>query len=32
METWQAPGTHQIDYIFRSTFEGKVDVGYPAHQ
>ncbi|KAJ5129780.1 uncharacterized protein N7515_005819 [Penicillium bovifimosum] len=28
METWQAPGTHQIDYIFRSTFEGKVDVGW----
>lgn len=28
METWQAPGTRQIDYIFRSTFEGKVDVGW----
>ncbi|CAG8892272.1 unnamed protein product [Penicillium egyptiacum] len=28
METWQAPGTHQIDYIFRSTFQGKVDVGW----
>ncbi|KAF7592988.1 hypothetical protein BBP40_012147 [Aspergillus hancockii] len=28
METWQNPGTHQIDYIFRSTFEGKVDVGW----
>ncbi|CAG7975669.1 unnamed protein product [Penicillium olsonii] len=28
METWQAPGTHQIDYTFRSTFEGKVDVGW----
>ncbi|CAI7656882.1 unnamed protein product [Penicillium glandicola] len=28
METWQAPGTHQIDYIFRSSFEGKVDVGW----
>ncbi|KAJ5550480.1 hypothetical protein N7535_001578 [Penicillium sp. DV-2018c] len=28
METWQAPGTHQIDYIFHSTFEGKVDVGW----
>ncbi|KAJ5796052.1 uncharacterized protein N7518_004592 [Penicillium psychrosexuale] len=28
METWQAPGSHQIDYIFRSTFEGKVDVGW----
>ncbi|KAJ5189166.1 hypothetical protein N7472_008180 [Penicillium cf. griseofulvum] len=28
METWQVPGTNQIDYIFRSTFEGKVDVGW----
>jgi len=28
METWQVPGTKQIDYIFRSTFEGKVDVGW----
>ncbi|KAE8150058.1 hypothetical protein BDV25DRAFT_155093 [Aspergillus avenaceus] len=28
METWQEPGTQQIDYIFRSTFEGKVDVGW----
>ncbi|OQE46323.1 hypothetical protein PENCOP_c001G04476 [Penicillium coprophilum] len=28
METWQVPGTHQIDYLFRSTFEGKVDVGW----
>ncbi|KAF9890744.1 hypothetical protein FE257_005610 [Aspergillus nanangensis] len=28
METWQTPGTHQIDYIFRSSFEGKVDVGW----
>ncbi|KAB8216046.1 hypothetical protein BDV33DRAFT_179675 [Aspergillus novoparasiticus] len=28
METWQNPGTQQIDYIFRSTFEGKVDVGW----
>lgn len=28
METWQATGTRQIDYIFRSTFEGKVDVGW----
>ncbi|CAI7669515.1 unnamed protein product [Penicillium manginii] len=28
METWQVPGTRQIDYIFRSTFEGKVDVGW----
>jgi hypothetical protein len=28
METWQAPGTREIEYIFRSTFEGKVDVGW----
>ncbi|KAJ5662198.1 uncharacterized protein N7477_009814 [Penicillium maclennaniae] len=28
METWQEPGTKHIDYIFRSTFEGKVDVGW----
>lgn len=28
METWQRPGQQQIDYIFRSTFEGKVDVGW----
>ncbi|KAB8235559.1 putative fermentation associated protein (Csf1) [Aspergillus alliaceus] len=28
METWQVPGMQQIDYIFRSTFEGKVDVGW----
>lgn len=28
METWQQPGLHQIDYIFRSTFQGKVDVGW----
>ncbi|OQE26434.1 hypothetical protein PENSTE_c005G05430 [Penicillium steckii] len=28
METWQAPGDREIEYIFRSTFEGKVDVGW----
>ncbi|EAU38083.1 conserved hypothetical protein [Aspergillus terreus NIH2624] len=28
METWQTPGSRQIDYLFRSTFEGKVDVGW----
>ena len=28
METWQRPGYHQIEYLFRSTFEGKVDVGW----
>ena len=28
METWQEPGSSQIAYIFQSTFEGKVDVGW----
>jgi hypothetical protein len=28
METWQEPNTKHIDYIFRSTFEGKMDVGW----
>ncbi|KAF1345231.1 hypothetical protein BDV97DRAFT_360661 [Delphinella strobiligena] len=28
METWQAPEVHKIDYIFKSLFEGKVDVGW----
>ncbi|KAF3388330.1 Protein CSF1 [Penicillium rolfsii] len=28
METWQVAGTRQIDYIFHSSFEGKVDVGW----
>ncbi|OJJ47228.1 hypothetical protein ASPZODRAFT_132195 [Penicilliopsis zonata CBS 506.65] len=28
METWQTPGARHIDYIFQSTFEGKVDVGW----
>lgn len=28
MQTWQLPGTNHIDYIFRSSFEGKVDVGW----
>ena len=28
MQTWQAPGSNTIEYIFRSTFEGKVDVGW----
>ncbi|KAL4974792.1 hypothetical protein BDW66DRAFT_79771 [Aspergillus desertorum] len=28
METWQGPGSHQIEYLFRSSFEGKVDVGW----
>ncbi|KAL2825205.1 hypothetical protein BDW59DRAFT_146611 [Aspergillus cavernicola] len=28
METWQGPRSHQIEYLFRSSFEGKVDVGW----
>ncbi|KAH7136449.1 hypothetical protein EDB81DRAFT_79652 [Dactylonectria macrodidyma] len=28
METWQKPQVNQIDYIFKSAFEGKVEVGW----
>lgn len=28
METWQKPRGTQIDYIFKSAFEGKVEVGW----
>ncbi|KAL8692749.1 MAG: hypothetical protein Q9218_002286 [Villophora microphyllina] len=28
MRTWQAPDSNQIDYIFKSAFQGKVDVGW----
>lgn len=28
METWQAPNSNVIEHNFRSTFEGKVDVGW----
>ena len=28
METWQFPNSNQIDYIFKSSFEGKVEVGW----
>jgi len=28
MQTWQVPGSNQIDYIFKSSFEGKVEVGW----
>ncbi|RFU28563.1 hypothetical protein B7463_g7764, partial [Scytalidium lignicola] len=28
METWQVPGSNHIDYIFKSFFEGKVEVGW----
>lgn len=28
METWQTPDSNTIDYIFKSAFEGKVEVGW----
>ncbi|KAK3318552.1 hypothetical protein B0H66DRAFT_603132 [Apodospora peruviana] len=28
MQTWQIPDSRQIDYIFKSAFEGKVEVGW----
>jgi hypothetical protein len=28
MHTWQAPKSNHIDYLFRSSLEGKVDVGW----
>ncbi|KAG8407094.1 fermentation associated protein [Metarhizium acridum] len=28
METWQKPSSNHIDYIFKSAFEGKVEVGW----
>ena len=28
METWQNPDSTHIDYIFKSSFQGKVDVGW----
>ncbi|CZR62481.1 related to CSF1 protein [Phialocephala subalpina] len=28
MQTWQIPGSNHIDYIFKSSFEGKVEVGW----
>ncbi|KAL8701040.1 MAG: hypothetical protein Q9201_005123 [Fulgogasparrea decipioides] len=28
MQTWQWPGSTDIDYIFKSAFQGKVDVGW----
>jgi hypothetical protein len=28
METWQSPNSNHIDYIFKSSFEGKVEVGW----
>lgn len=28
MHTWQSPGCTKVDYIFKSAFEGQVDVGW----
>lgn len=28
MQTWQSPDSKHIDYIFKSAFEGKVEVGW----
>ncbi|KAI9696269.1 MAG: hypothetical protein M1836_005822 [Candelina mexicana] len=28
MQTWQSPQSNHIDFIFKSSFEGKVDVGW----
>jgi hypothetical protein len=28
MRTWHKPGSYQVDYEFKSSFEGKVDVGW----
>ena len=28
MQTWHAPNSNHIDYIFKSAFEGKVEVGW----
>jgi len=28
MQTWQKPSIREIDYIFKSAFEGKVDIGW----
>ncbi|KAF4513082.1 hypothetical protein G6O67_000402 [Ophiocordyceps sinensis] len=28
METWQSPKSNHIDYVFKSAFEGKVEVGW----
>lgn len=28
MQTWQAPNSNHIDYLFKSAFEGKVEVGW----
>jgi hypothetical protein len=28
MQTWQVPESNNVDYVFRSLFEGKIDVGW----
>jgi hypothetical protein len=28
MQTWQAPESNNVDYIFKSLFDGKIDVGW----
>ncbi|KAK5116547.1 hypothetical protein LTR85_009172 [Meristemomyces frigidus] len=28
MQTWQAPDSNSVDFIFKSLFEGKIDVGW----
>lgn len=28
METWQAPESNNVDFIFKSLFDGKIDVGW----
>ncbi|KAK3721764.1 Macrophage colony-stimulating factor 1 receptor [Vermiconidia calcicola] len=28
MQTWQAPDSNSVDYIFKSLFDGKIDVGW----
>jgi hypothetical protein len=28
MHTWHSPGSMVVDFIFKSSFEGKVDVGW----
>lgn len=28
MQTWQTPDSNSVDYIFRSLFDGKIDVGW----
>lgn len=28
MQTWQAPHSNDVDYIFKSLFDGKIDVGW----